>query len=273
MSAPRPEIRGLFVLHCGYMPGMYIILAAVLGACFGSFINVVVLRLPKGESLGGRSRCPACHSEIRWYQNIPLMSFIWLRGRCAACHAGISWQYPLVEGAGAALFAMAYIKYGAAGDWLTAFTFAVFGCFALAMFATDAKFGVLPDHLTVSGAVAVGVLNLFRDVSWAGLAISALGAAGFFWFQRLVSRGRWVGEGDVRLGAWLGLGLGWPGVLTALLLAYVAGALAGLGLIASSRATWQSQIPFGTFLTAAAVVAFVWGDELAQMYVRFIGGI
>jgi leader peptidase (prepilin peptidase) / N-methyltransferase len=234
---------------------------------------VVALRLPKAESLNGRSHCPTCGATIRWYQNIPVLSFLVLRGKCAYCRGSISWQYPLVESAGALLLAVAYATYGTKGDWLSVGTFAIFALFGLAMFLTDILFGVLPDQLTITGAVAVFILNILRGSDWRVLVVSAVGAAAFFWVQRLVSRGTWVGEGDVRLGAWLGAGLGWPGVLVALSLAYASGALVGLGLVVTGRAKWQSHVPFGTFLTVAGLATWLWGAQLVQAYIGFVGAI
>lgn len=249
---------------------MLLFFLALLGLAIGSFLNVVVLRLKSGEPLGGRSHCPGCGKLIAWYHNLPLVSFVALRGRCASCRQPISWQYPLVEFVCAALFVLAgYLT--PLGDWLMLLTSLVFVSYGLALFVFDIKFQLLPDQLTLSGAAALLVLNLLRGVPLASLAVGALAAAGLFGVQYLMSRGRWIGAGDVRLGLFMGLGLGWPQVAVAVVLAYWSGAIVGLTLVVWGRSSLKSHLPFGAFLVGASLVAWWWGDQLLGWYLRTIG--
>ncbi|MDP3986309.1 MAG: prepilin peptidase [Candidatus Veblenbacteria bacterium] len=249
---------------------MWLLLSALLGLAVGSFLNVLVVRLAASETLGGRSRCRNCGTQLKWYHNIPLLSFVVLRGKCVFCRRVISWQYPAVEAAAGSLFVLgAWVL--PAGDWLALITFLVLATYAVTLFVFDFRFKLLPDVLTLSGAAALVLLNLVRGFSPFSLLAGVVVAAGLFGVQYLLSRGRWIGSGDIRLGALMGAALGWPHVVVALALAYWAGALAGIALMLFKRYGLKSELPFGTFLTASTVVTFLWGSELIDWYLRFVG--
>lgn len=237
-----------------------------VGACVGSFLNVVVLRLHRGESLMGRSHCSDCGAQLAWYHNVPILSFVWLRGRCAFCGVHIAWQYPLVEVATAILFALG--GWLLLGDLFRLIVYLITVSFAVALFTFDFLYSELPDELTLSGASVMVLLQVGLGMNLLHLLIAALVPAGFFALQYVLSRGRWIGGGDIRLGLFMGVALGWPMVLVALVLAYVVGAACALLLVGFKQRRWGSQIPFGTFLTAATVVVFLWGEPLTDWYVR-----
>lgn len=255
----------------------------ILGLCFGSFVNVLVLRLKRDESLLGRSRCLACLKQLHWYHNLPLVSFVALRGRCAYCRAPISWQYPMVELACGLLWLMGYLVFAQAAPatcsplsvpcpLFNVVTFGLFASLLLALFVFDVRWYELPDELTLPG-IALGLaLNLARGYAPLELlAATAIGAA-FFLAQYAVSRGKWVGSGDVRLGAMIGAMAGtYVGLTVTLLLAYVAGSLVGLVLVALRRKNLESQLPFGAFLAPAALVSLLWGQGLWQWYLGLLG--
>jgi prepilin signal peptidase PulO-like enzyme (type II secretory pathway) len=244
--------------------------AVILGLVVGSFLNVLVLRLQKGESLTGRSRCPNCQRQLAWYHNIPVVSFVCLRGRCGFCRQPIAWQYPMVELAAGLLFGLGALKFGSA-DLLWLFTYFAVVAWSLALFVYDYKYQLLPDSLTLTGAVILGILNWWRGAPVTSLLLGAIVAAGFFAVQFWLSRGRWIGAGDIRLGIFMGLALGWPLTGVALVLAYWLGAAVGISLVLSGRRDFHSALPFGTFLTAATVVTFLWGNGLLDWYFKLLG--
>jgi len=247
-------------------------IAFVLGVIIGSFVNVLVVRLAASEPMGGRSRCRSCGQQLAWHHNIPLLSFVWLKGRCAWCHQPICWQYPLVELCLGLLFAWgAYLM--PANDWLWLITFWVLAAYATSLFVFDFRFKTLPDVLTLSGAVVLWLLNFIRGFAIESLLVASLVAAGFFAIQYAVSRGKWIGSGDIRLGLFMGAAVGWPQVLAALVISYWLGAGWGIMLISFKKNySLKSALPFGTFLTASTVVVFLWGEKLIRWYLSFMIG-
>lgn len=238
--------------------------AFILGAAVGSFLDVVSLRLVRHDQfLTGPSRCPHCHHALGALDLVPVFSFIVLRRRCRYCRAPIAWHYFLVEVAVGLLFVLTFLS---AGLTLRGIFLAVELSFLTVLFLTDLRAHVLPDEVSLP-AIALAVLGvLFFRQSIPGALLGATVVGGFFLLQYLVSRGRWIGGGDIRLGFLLGLLLGWPLALVALLLAYVAGGIASALLLLARRRVWGSHIPFGTFLTAATAVAIFFGPRLLSLY-------
>lgn len=248
-------------------------LVALLGLLIGSFLNVVIYRLRTGER-GWRSRsaCPDCHAVLRASDLVPLVSFAVLRGRCRSCRGQISWQYPLVEAATSLLFLWAYFVHGGesglmAGGWLPLLRDLAFVSGLVVIFVIDFRDQVVFDSVTLPLAVLALLVNgLVFGYGWANLGLAILVGGGFFLLQWLVSRGRWIGGGDVRIGAMMGAMLGWPGIVTALLIAYIVGALTAVGLLVSRKTTLQSHVAFGTFLSLAAVVVLFHGPLVWSSY-------
>jgi leader peptidase (prepilin peptidase) / N-methyltransferase len=230
----------------------------------GSFGNVLIARLPAEKSIGGRSKCPRCGRMIRLYENIPVLSFVMLGGKCAGCKKPISWQYPLVEIGSALLFVLAYSLFP---DDLLSSALTAIGLWALLLImAIDAQTQSIPDVLTLILAVVGLILHWhLGDIP----ILAPLLGAGFFGVQWALSRGKWVGSGDILLAAAMGFFLGsWPLLLVALMLAYIIGAIIVTTLLMQRKAKAGQSIAFGPFLVLGTVVAFVWGELLLTIFVQ-----
>ncbi len=256
-----------------------LLISALFGLVVGSFVNVLALRVPSGESIRGRSRCPSCKNTLRWFELLPVVSYLLQFGRCRHCRVHISLQYPLVEVATAVFFALVASHFFP--NWGVVVGYALVCALLVALFITDLRFGVLPDALTIPAILiallthffGVGFPMLMSDipVRWEAVvgfpALSMAIGGGFFALQWIVSRGRWVGSGDIRLGVVMGALLPvFPSVLLALLLAYISGALIAIVLLALGRVRRDSQIPFGVFLIPSTLVVFFWGGNILDWY-------
>ncbi|MFA6410931.1 MAG: prepilin peptidase [Candidatus Buchananbacteria bacterium] len=247
------------------MIGLFIF---VLGLVVGSFLNVVILRLGTKKSFWqGRSICPHCQQKIAGYDNIPIISFIILVGRCRHCQAKISWQYPLVELATGLIFVWLYWH---AGFTLTFFVWAVFACLLLIIFVYDLKKYLILDQVTIPAIIFAFLANLFLGLGFWNLILAAAIGSGFFALQFFVSRGKWVGDGDIRLGALMGLMLGWKYLLVALFIAYLLGSAFGILLIILGKKKMSSAVPFGPFLTLATLITLIYGQSLLFWYLNLL---
>lgn len=249
---------------------MFLILLFLLGLVLGSFINVLVIRLWSNESLSGRSFCRQCHKQLKWQHNIPVLSFIWLKGRCIFCRQPISWQYPIVEILTGLLMASAGVILGSQFTWLLLASL-IITFYVVALVVFDWRYQVLPDVLTLSGAAVMLLINLWLGRPLISLLGGAGLAAGFFALQYYISKGSWIGAGDIRLGLWLGLSLGFKATAVALVLSYWSGALIGLILLTQKKWHMKSRLPFGVFLSLSTWVAWYWGNNLADWYIRYLG--
>jgi prepilin signal peptidase PulO-like enzyme (type II secretory pathway) len=252
-------------------------IVAFLGLAIGSFLNVVIGRLRSGET-GWRSRshCPDCHAVLRPSELIPVVSYLALRGHCRSCGKSISWQYPMVELSTMFLFLTAFwLRGGDAGllggglllvlrDW-------VFIAALTVIFVIDLRDMVVFDSVTLPMVVIAFLFNLAAGADPLNLLLAALAGAGFFLFQYVISRGRWIGGGDVRIGGMMGMMLGFPGVLLALFASYIIGAVAALGLLAAGKARWSGQMAFGTFLSVGTVLALFFGQPIMAWYASILG--
>ena len=242
-----------------------VVAAAVLGACAGSFLNVCVARWPGGGSAWSPpSRCDSCGAPVRWFQNIPVISYLALRGRCAACRVGLTAQYPLVELAVALIWAGMAAQWGAGAE-------AVRGSLLLTILLgialTDARTYIIPDQFTLGGA-ALGLL-LAPLPDGPTLVEAALGAAigfGFLWLVAVVSKFFFgkdaMGGGDVKMMAMAGAFLGPAGAVITLF----AGALIGSIIFGPISLRTGRLVPFGIFLALGAGIAYGWGDVLTAWY-------
>lgn len=253
---------------------------AVLGLLVGSFLNVVVHRVPAGASLvRPASACPACGHPVRAYDNVPVVSWLVLRGRCRDCGEPISPRYPAVELLTGLVFVLAGLSWGATPYLLAAVAVLAGG---VAMVAIDLEHRRLPFSLTgvvaafVLGALMLEVLvgSAGPEVSWAatgGSVLLWLGVYGGVW---LVTGGRGMGLGDVALAPVLGLALGWLGwgpSLVGLLGGFVVGALVGVALLLTGRAGRRAKVPHGPFMIAGAVLGMFAGDALWEGYLGLFG--
>jgi leader peptidase (prepilin peptidase)/N-methyltransferase len=245
------------------------LLIVLLGLSAGSFLNVVIARLPDGRSLmRPASACPRCRAAIAWRDNIPLLSYALLGGRCRRCAAPISWQYPAVEAATAGLWALAYARWGPGVDLAAGWLF--LGAM-VAITAIDLDRQIIPDALTLPG-IGVGVVAslLSPRVSWLDSLIGIALGGGIFVAIILASRGG-MGGGDMKLGAMLGAFLGWKLALVALLIAVLAGGGVAIVLLALGRKGRKEAVPFGPFLALGGTVALFGGEAILRWYLgRFI---
>ncbi len=245
--------------------------AVLVGLCFGSFLNVCILRLPHDQSLlRPRSTCPKCKQPIAWRDNIPVASWLWLRGKCRWCHKPISVQYPLIEGLVGVLFGVSVLAYGAS---LHAVSAAVFGTLILGIAITDARHYLIPDEFSLGGLVLGLALALGGGVP--GFLQALLGAAvGFALLWIVAQAGAWVfkeeamGGGDIKMMAMVGSFVGWRGVL----LTVFAGAALGSLIFVPLSIKKKRLVPFGVFLAVGAAVTFVFGDAILAWYGHFLQG-
>ncbi|MCK4539941.1 prepilin peptidase [Candidatus Parcubacteria bacterium] len=259
-------------------------LVFVFGAVIGSFLNCLIWRLHKKKTILGRSICLHCRKQIAWYDNIPLLSFIILRGKCRHCAKKISWQYPAVEFVTGVLFVIAFLgnqESGIRNQGLFVFNFSLIPnslffihlirdwfivSVMIIIFIYDLRWYLILDIITLPACAVVFIFNLLLGFNWQNLLISGIIGGSFFLLQFAVSRGKWIGGGDIRLGLLMGLALGWPMILTALYIAYISGSVIGIYLLAAKKKQWGGRIPFGVFLTTATVISLFWGDELVSFY-------
>jgi leader peptidase (prepilin peptidase)/N-methyltransferase len=250
------------------------LLLALVGLLVGSFLNVVIARVPEGESVvSPRSRCPRCKAEISARDNIPVVSWLLLRGRCRHCSEPISVRYPLVELSHVALWLAMLWRFGWSPELPAYLYFASVGL-ALAVIDIDTK--RLPNPLTLPSYVVIGALLLIPAVvdgsRWAyATAWMACLALFAFYLLLVVIYPRGMGLGDVKLAGVLGLVLGWLGwgeLAVGGFLGFLLGAVVGGLLMVVRRAGRKTKIPFGPFMIVGALIAILWGADLWDLYVQ-----
>jgi leader peptidase (prepilin peptidase)/N-methyltransferase len=245
--------------------GVAAVLAGILGACIGSFLNVVAYRLPRKESLvHPPSACPKCGMPIKPYDNVPVLGWLWLRGKCRACGEPISWHYPAIELLTGVLCALCVVHYGADRDvWAPLLLVLLLVPITL----IDLEHHIIPNVLSAIGAVgAVALCLLFDSDSLVENLIAGAAAGGFFLLAAFVYPAG-MGMGDVKLAGVLGLFLG-RAVAPAIFIALIAGVLIGAAIIARHGAAEgrKKGIPFGPWLSLGGVVALFVGEDLVQWY-------
>jgi len=248
----------------------------IFGLLIGSFLNCLIYRLEKKENfLKGRSYCPHCHHQLNWSDLIPILSFIFLKGKCRYCHKPISLQYPLVEISTALIFLLIFnFQFSIFNQFLIsnflnlAYLFLV-SCFLIVIFVYDFKYYLIPDKVIYLAILIVFIYRLFgTSKPFLNPLFSGFGAAAFFFLLWFISRGRWMGFGDVKLGFLMGFFLSFPNILVALFFAFIIGAIIGIGLIIAGKKTLKSQVPFGPFLILGTFIALFWGDKIINWYLR-----
>ena len=262
------------------MLNLFFVFIFLLGLTTGSFLNSVIYRLDKKESpLRGRSFCPYCHHKLAWFDLVPVLSFILLKGKCRYCHQKISWRYPLVEISTALLFLFIAVDLGTKIQQISLLEFsflAVIFSFLIVIFVYDLEKYIIPDRVVFS-AIFVALLYQtskalefkpkgFDALSFCWAIFSALIAGGFFFFVYLISKGKWLGFGDVKLVFFMGIFLSWPDILVALFVAFLIGAIIGIILIVNGKKTLESEVPFAPFLVVGTLITFFWSEELLNWY-------
>ncbi len=246
-----------------------IIIIICFGLAWGSFLNVVIYRLPLRMSLfKPSSSCPHCNEKIKFYDNIPVLSFLLLRGKCRHCKGRISLRYPLVELLTAVSFLLLYSQYS-----LSFFFFAscLFACALIALGFIDFYHQILPDEITLPGLLLALIYSLFRtDLNLRQALVGAVAGAGFLLFiyaaYYLLRKKEGLGLGDVTMMLLIGAYLGWRQAFFTLILASFVGALVGIFFILYKKKDFQYSLPFGTFLAPAAFAALLWGERIISAY-------
>ena len=248
--------------------GIWLVL--LFGLAIGSFLNVCITRVPADESVvTPGSRCRSCRTPIRWFDNVPVLSYLALTGRCRQCQSPIGVRYPIVELTTALAFGLqAYVHLpdlGLVGARL------IFTALLVVLFWTDFETRRLPNAFTIPGTVLGLVSSVFLPPGFtASLFGVALGGGVLFvlrWLWLRATGAEGMGLGDVKMLAMIGAFLGWQQVVVVLFLSSVTGAIAGIGLVIAGGRSMQASIPFGTFLAASALAASLVGDDLFAWYV------
>jgi prepilin signal peptidase PulO-like enzyme (type II secretory pathway) len=247
------------------------------GAVIGSFLNAVLWRLHAKESfIFGRSHCPHCRHELAAVDLVPILSYLLLGGKCRYCRRTIDPAYLLIEVAAGTLFLLSALNLMTLAGGLDAAALArlLLQWYLLAVliivFVYDCRYMLILPSIALSAAAVAFAGNLALGQSWWSLLVGAVFGGGFFYLQYVLSGGRWIGGGDIYLGVLLGAMVGWPQVLLVLFLAYISGAVVGSALLLARKKTMQSQVPFGTFLSAAGAVVLLYGDQIAAWYLGLI---
>jgi len=257
-----------------FPPGAAEIVLALAGLCIGSFLNVCIHRLPLKQSVvHPGSRCPGCGYALRWYDNVPVLSYAMLRGRCRSCAKPISLQYPLVEIVTAVIFVLHWYAFG---PTVLLPLRLLFACALIVLFMIDLEHQILPDVITLPGIVTGVVCSLFLPpgplMSILGVLLGGglLWAIAEAWFRlRKVDA---MGFGDVKMLAMVGGWLGVKMVFVTFVLSSMLGGLIGAALIGSRRADMATRVPFGTMLAVGALVASLYGEDLLAWYLSTMGG-
>ena len=249
------------------------LMSFVLGSVIGSFLNVCIYRIPAGESIvHPPSRCPACGSGIRWYQNVPVLSYMLLGGKCASCRIRISLRYPLVEALTGVLFVLVFHHFGLQCATL------VYWLFAAALVTItfiDLDHQIIPDVISLPG-IAVGFLCSFAVpwLSWTDSLLGILAGGGSLYLvavvYELLTRKEGMGGGDIKLLAMIGAFLGWKAILPIIFISSFMGTLVGVPVMLLKKADGKLAIPFGPFLAAAALFYLFWGPAIINWYLGLL---
>ena len=243
------------------------ILVFLFGAIIGSFLNVLIDRLPKEESIIlPSSRCDRCKHTLQWYDLIPVVSFLLLRRRCRYCRVFLSWQYPLVELLTAGLFVLVFQFLGT--QELIPLLYSLFIVASLiVIFFADSKYGIIPDKV-VFFAIGISLLYFFTNHNplFIPHVISGIGAFFFFLLIYLATKGRGMGFGDVKLALLLGIFFGAPAIILVIYLAFLTGAAFSIILILLRKKKLKGTIAFGPFLVASSLFVFFFQDKLVSVW-------
>lgn len=249
-----------------------IIFIILIGLAWGSFLNVVIYRIPAEMSLlAPPSTCPACKKRIKFYDNIPVVSYLVLRGKCRHCSHKISFSYFLVEILTPAAFLLLHARFGLG---LHFFAVCLFTSALIVLGFIDFKHQILPDKITFP-MMALGLIYSFlrKDMTSLQALLGAAVGAGFllvvYGAYYLIRKKEGLGLGDVTMMIVVGLFLGWLKTLLTLVLASFAGALIGVSFMFIKKKNLQYALPYGTFLAPAAFIALVWGEQIIAAYLGF----
>ncbi len=255
-----------------------VLIAFIFGLIWGSFLNVVIVRFDDWLSiLKDRSHCPKCKAKIAWYDLFPLFSFVMLRGRCRSCQKPISYQYPLVELSTAALVAAGYYFIFLLNDLtltsgiLSMAAYVITLGALVAIFFHDLYEMLVPELLSYIALIAAALFSLFFYQDWQATLYGGLVAVIPIALLVYPTKGVWMGEGDVKIAATLGLLVGWPAVLVFLIGSFVIGGVFGAILMLLGQAKMKTAVPFAPFLIIAGLIALFWGSHMISWYMEMLG--
>ncbi len=250
------------------------IILLTLGLSLGSFLNVLIDRSPKNESaIRGRSHCDFCRHKLKWYDLIPLLSFILLRRKCRYCKSLISWQYPAVEAATALLFifTLSVVRFDPTKLYIFLYHLALFSGL-LVIFVTDLKYRIIPDNTLI---FLVSLTLIYKILYFPEFLLSSFitGIVIFLFFLLLVivTFGRGMGMGDVKYAFFMGFLLDYPKIAIAFYLSFLTGALLSLILVLNGRKSMKSTIAFGPFMVVATFISYIYGLQLWVIFKRLVG--
>ncbi len=246
----------------------------IVGSILGSFFNVVIYRVPRGESIvRPPSACPACGTRLRARDNIPVLGYLLLRGKCRYCAAPISPRYPVVEVLSGVLPVLLFVRFGPTVPF---FVYWPLFCVLLVLSFIDLDLRIIPDKVTLPGiVVGIIVAPLVGLVGFWGSLLGALAGGGALYLigvlGELFLKKESMGGGDVKLAAMLGAFMGWKLVLISLFIAFFIGAVVGVIVMARKPKNWDSSLPFGPFIAIGAVLALLWGESALVWYSSLMG--
>jgi len=245
----------------------------IFGSIFGSFISVLIYRIHSKEKgiVFGRSFCPHCKVQLKSYDMIPLLSYIFLKGRCRSCNAKISIHYFLLELLTAIIFSLTFLHFNFLETQeltLSIFMLVIYSL-SISLSFYDIKYLSVPLQLSIPFIVLAGLGSYFiLGLPIQSIIIGGIIGKGFFWIQHKISKGKWVGIGDSDLGLGIGLFLGWKMLLVSLLLSYILASIISIALLISKKATPKSKIAFGPFLLLAFYITTLYGQEILNWYLH-----
>lgn len=247
---------------------IFFIIIFIFGLIIGSFLNCLIWRLYKEETVLGRSYCPKCKNKISWYDNIPILSFFILKRKCRYCNKKISWQYPLIELFSAILFCLAfYFNINNDFSIIKLFFDFLFISIIIIIFVFDYKWFLIPIQVLIFSSMFFLGINLFFGFSIWQILLSVVIGSGFFALQYLITRGKGLGEGDIWLGGFLGIIFPVLNHLfLLLLLTYMIGGFTSILLIIFGLKKIGSKIPLGIFLSVSAIITLFWAENIINWF-------
>ena len=253
-----------------------VVYSALFGLALGSFMNVCIYRIPLKKSIvSPPSSCPNCGERIRFYDNIPLISYLLLLGKCRHCSNPLAWHYPLVEALTGLLSVALFIRYGLSNQYLLYFLYLLFTSVLVTISFIDLHHKIIPDVLSLSGIV-VGLAASFMPgtISWLDSLIGIIAGGGSlflvaFVYERITGR-EGMGGGDIKLLAMIGAWLGWRQLYLVVLISSLVGAIVGIAFLLLAGKGFRVRIPFGPFLSLGAMVCLFFGLELMNWYSQLL---
>jgi len=242
----------------------------ILGMCIGSFLNVCIYRLPTSKSIADppRSICPSCNSHIRFYDNIPVLSYIWLKGRCRNCDAPISFRYPMVEVISGSFAVSLFLTFGLSLESLVYFVF-ISSLIVITFIDLDHK--IIPDIISLPG-IPIGLVASFAlpTITLKASVLGLLIGGGSLWFvawaYNLIAHRDGMGGGDIKLLAMIGTIIGWKGVIFTIFASSVVGSCVGIAMMLIKGKNMRFAIPFGPFLSIGAIAYVFFGSQFIAWY-------